>query len=305
MIRIFVLTALSVMPLAAAASTSGCDRVCLRSILDRYMQAVVAHAPSDAPLSGAYRETENAISVPVGKGVWRSVTGLGPVQRYYLDPVSGQVAYFGIVRENDMLAIVTARLRVENRAVTEAEWYIARDGDPGLPGAHPPNAWNPKSLIAHPPPERVLPPGERLPRARMIAIANSYYDAIVAHDRSVALVHPGCERFENGTRVTGRHGDCLSGLKHFNLTYVAARRIPLVDAQAGIVLGMAVFIRRPGSIVPRNCFSEWFWIDGSKIRSIWTAMYYPRPDLPVPNWPPYVGNLPLPAGVIPTASDKH
>jgi hypothetical protein len=42
----------------------------------------------------------------------------------------------------------------------------------------------------------------------------------------------------------------------------------------------------------RNVFSEWFFVDGGRIRTIYTAMYYP-PDLAVPNWPPYDGNWPL------------
>ena len=46
---------------------------------------------------------------------------------------------------------------------------------------------------------------------------------------------------------------------------VAARRFPIVDEEAG------------------------------KIRTIYAAMYYPPPEMPVPNWPPYDGNWPLPA----------
>ncbi|HTC44460.1 MAG TPA: DUF4440 domain-containing protein, partial [Steroidobacteraceae bacterium] len=49
-----------------------------------------------------------------------------------------------------------------------------------------------------------------------------------------------------------------------------------------------------GSAVPRNAFSEWFWIEDGKIRNIWTAMYYPGAERPVPNWPPFDGNFPLP-----------
>jgi hypothetical protein len=230
------------------------------------------------------------------------------VQRRYIDPVSSQAAYYGIVDESGKLAIVTARLRVEDRAITEAEWYIARDGDPGLPGAKPPNSWNPDSLTATPPPERVLPPAKRLPRATMLAIVNSYFDGITSHDGTVVRAHPGCNRYENGTRVTGRRGgvgdDCVSGFANFNLANVAGRRVGFVDEEAGVVLGMAVFIRRAGSPVPRNAFSEWFWIEDGKIRNIWTAMYYPGPERPVPNWPPFEGNFPLPAGVIPAPAPQ-
>lgn len=296
---------LAVAPLVgfAAERSNDCDRACLKSTLNRYLAAVVRHDPAAAPLAIGYRHTENAINVPPGKGVWQTVTALGTVQRRYLDPVSHQAAYYGTVDEGSKVAIVTVRLRIENRAITEAEWYIARDGDPGLPGAHPPNAWNPTSLAASPPPERVLPPAQRLPRATMIAIANSYYDGITSHDGSVILAHPGCNRYENGTRVTGHHGgvgdDCVSGLEHFNLAYVAARRVSFVDDEAGVVLGMGVFIRRAGSPVLRNAFSEWFVIEDGKIKNIWTAMYYPGPERPVPNWPPYAGNFPLPAPAAP------
>jgi hypothetical protein len=298
--RIVVLSlALAALPLtASAAESAACDRECLKSTLDRYLQAVLKHDPSAAPLAGSYRHTENAINKPLGKGVWESVSALGKVQRRYVDSVSGQAAHYGILEEtNGKLAIVTARLRIENRQVTEAEWYVARDGDPGLPGANPPSMWNPVNLTAMPPPERVLPANKRLPRDTMIAIVDSYFDGITSHDGSVVRAHPGCNRYENGTKVTGNRGgkddDCVSGFAGFDLANVAARRIPLVDDEQGVVLGMAVFIRKPGSIRPRNAFSEWFWIEDGRIRNIWTAMYYPGPERPVPNWPPFEGNFPL------------
>jgi hypothetical protein len=80
---------------------------------------------------------------------------------------------------------------------------------------------------------------------------------------------------------------------------VVARRVPLVDEEAQVVLAYAVFIRRPGSPTPRNVFSEWFAIDEAKIRTIYTAMFYPPAELAVPNWPPYDGNWPLPATTVP------
>ena len=94
--------------------------------------------------------------------------------------------------------------------------------------------------------------------------------------------------------------DCVSGLENFNLQMVVARRIPLIDVEAQAVLAYGVFIRRPGSPTPRNAFSEWFFIDGNRIRTIYTAMFYPPPELAVPNWPPYHGNWPLPATIDPS-----
>jgi hypothetical protein len=310
---------------AASSRQAACDRDCLRSMLDGYLDAVVAHDPGKALLVTGFRQTENAVNVAPGRGMWQSVTALGKVQRKYLDPVSGQAGYYGTVMEGAETAIVTIRLRVENRALTEAEWYIARANDPGMSGPRQPdrppaNLHNPAYLEQNPPPQRVVPTGERADRAALMRIVDSYFDAITSHDRSIALVHEGCGRAENGspapagaflpqavsasppaqsTQPGVGSRDCVAGLENFNLSMVAARRIPLVDEEAQVVLAHGVFIRRPGSPTPRNVASWWFVIDKAKIRTAYTAMYYPPPELAVPNWPPYDGNWPLPATTVP------
>ena len=314
---------LSFLPLAFAVISANvvaqdCDRDCLNDTLDQYLNAVVASDPSAAPLAVGIRQTENAINVAPGRGVWQSVTGLGEVQRRYFDPVSGQAAYYGSIEEGGASALVTARIRVENSKITEAEWYIARENDPGLSGERqqgqpPANLLNIDYLKEYGPPERTVPASERSDRDTLIRIVDSYFDAITSHDPSVAMVHPGCGRAENGSPAPGGQflpqlpsqagqeiRDCVQGLENFNLQMVTARRIPLVDLEAQAVLAYAVFVRRPGSPTPRNAFSEWFFIDEQKIRTVYTAMFYPKPELAVPNWPPYEGNWPLPASIVPS-----
>jgi hypothetical protein len=317
---------------ASASAQEACDRACLRTMLDQYLNAVIKHDPAAAPLVVGFRQTENAINVRPGNGVWKTVTSLGAVQRRYLDPVSGQAAYYGSVEESGGTAIVTVRVRVEGRRLTEAEWYLARADDPGLngprqPGRPPANLHNPDYLSKNPPPDRVVPVNQRSDRATLVRIVNSYFDAITSHDNSVAMTHPGCGRVENGSPApAGRflppnapanppagqaappanaNNDCVSGLANFNLSMVVARRIPVVDEEAQVALGYAVFIRRPGSPTPRNVFSEWFVIDEAKIRTIYTAMFYPSPELAVPNWPPYDGNWPLPATIVPAPAQPR
>lgn len=305
---------------ASAAQAQDCDRACLQDTLDKYLNAVVQHDPSAAPLAIGVRQTENAINVAPGNGTWQSVTALGEVQRRYFDPVSGQAGYYGSVEEGDSSALVTVRIKVEDREITEAEWYLARENDPGLsgerqPGNPPANLLNVDYLKDNGPPERVVPENERLDRATLIRIVDSYFDAITSHDPSVALVHPGCGRAENGSPAPGGlflppltppepgappPRDCVTGLENFNLSMVTALRIPLVDVEAQAVLAFGVFVRRPGSPTPRNAFSEWFFIDDAKIRTVYTSMFYPGPELAVPNWPPFDGNWPLPAGIVPT-----
>jgi hypothetical protein len=322
------------------SAQQACDRACLRTMLDQYLNAVVKHDPAAAPLVVGFRQTENAINVRPGNGVWKTVTALGKVQRRYLDPVTGQAAYYGTVEEGGETPIVTIRVRVENRKLTEAEWFIARANDPGLggprqPGGAPANLHNPEYLAANPPPDRVVPRNQRSDRDTLIRIVDSYFDAITSHDGTVALTHQGCGRVENGSPApagaflpaaprgqgpraggaappgrgapAGRgaaqpgqgSNDCVANLQNFNLSMVVARRTPIVDEEAQVVLAYAVFIRRPGSPTPRNAFSEWFVIDDAKIKTIYTAMFYPPPELAVPNWPPFDGNWPLPATIVP------
>ena len=294
-----------------AWAANDCDRNCLKRTLDQYLQAVIKHDPTAAPLFIGFRQTENATVTKLGFGLWKTATGFGKVQRRFVDPVTGQAAYFGLLDENGASAIVTLRLKVENKKITEAEWVIARKGDPGLNGPAGGNVFDVDFLTNNPPPEKALSK-EKMSRDVMLAVTNSYFDGITTHDGTIIQAYPGCVRIENGTGMAGRgipprgggrggarggvaaETDCTSGLETINIQNVAARRYPIVDEEAGVVLAMAVFIRKPGTTTRRNMFGEWFFLENNKIRTIYATLFYPSPEMPVPNWPPYDGNWPLP-----------
>jgi len=291
--------------------------MCLKSTLDQYLNALIKHDPVAAPLFIGFRQTENATVVKLGTGLWKTATALGKVQRRFVDPVSGQAAYFGLIEESGAPAVVTLRLKVDNKKITEAEWVVARKGDPGLNGPAGGNVFDSEYLTANPPPDKPLSK-ERMSRDEMIAVTNSYFDGITTHDGSIIQAYPGCVRIENGVGMTGRgvpprggtaanarggapapERDCTSGLETINIQNVAARRFPVVDEDAGAVLATAVFIRKPGTTTRRNMFGEWFFLENHKIRTIYATLFYPPPEMPVPNWPPFDGNWPLPAGIVP------
>ena len=86
------------------------------------------------------------------------------------------------------------RLKVENRQITEAEHLIARITSPNQLA----NLQTPRpGLLA------AVPARERSPRNLMLLIANSYYDAIVQSDGTVAPFADDCGRRENGMHTAG------------------------------------------------------------------------------------------------------
>jgi len=298
---------------AASAQPVACDRACMGDMLDRFIEAVVAKDPTRAPLAIGFRQTQNSVLTPAGSGAWQTITAIGPVQRRYFDPVSGNAAFFGVVTDRGEPAVVSLRLHIENRQITEGEWHVAHQGDPGISGLGSDVLFDADKLIVSPPPERVVAQGQRLPRETLVAIVNSYFDGLAAGNGRLVLAHGGCSRFENGLEVTGRpirsgdltdgfegRGDCTSGYKGLAVALVAARRYLLIDEEAQVVVCSAVFIRKPGDERRRNHFMEVFGIDGGRIRTVHAAMFYAEPDLPLPNWSPYEGNFPLVANPHPT-----
>lgn len=298
---------------ASAQQPAACDRACLDQALGRFLEAVVAKDPARAPLAIGFRQTQNSVLTTAGAGVWQTVTAIGPVQRRYFDPVTGNAAFFGVVTDRGQPAVASVRLRIENRQIIEGEWHIAHKGDPGISGVGTDVLFDVDKLIASPPPQRVVPQAQRLPRDTLVRIVNTYFDGLVAGNGRTVLAHGGCSRFENGFEVTGRPirsgdmtdgfqglGDCTSGYKSLAVALVAARRYLLIDEEAQAVVMSAVFVRKPGDERRRNHFMEVFGIDGGKIRTVHAAMFYAEPDLPLPNWAPYEGNFPLVANPQPT-----
>lgn len=298
-----VFRTLLLLSLCAFHSTaSTCDRPCLAKALDQYLTAIEKHDPTAAPLAPGFRYTENAEVIQPGQGLWKTISGLGQVQRRYLDPVYGQAAYFGQIEEGGITNLATLRIRVLNGRITEGESIVARKSD-GIFDA---------SGFALEPPPQTRPSGETpSSRQAMIAAAQSYFDGVQTHAGSAVLAVKGCARIENGVLTAASPdapgsnrpprapvpgivvlADCTT-LEGFGKTIAAVdhRRYPVIDEQAGVILGFAVFNRPPGatrndgSPYPRNLLSELFVIQNNRIRSIYAIMHYMQPDIAnAPSW---------------------
>jgi hypothetical protein len=291
---------------AASAAAQDCNRDCLERHLNTYLQAVTRHKPDSANLWVGFRQTENSVVIPEGQGAWASVTKLGSVQRHYLDPVQSQAGYYGTVYLGDEEAVVAIRVKVQWNQVTEAEWFIARKSDAGLMGEAGKTPFQLETLRSTLPAQRVVPPGERLPREALQAVVNTYFDGITSHNGLIVKGHPGCSRYENGfptfnspmtpANDIGNDGktDCRTQAA-FGVAIVAVRNFYVLDEVSQTVMVSGLFRRDPNSPRRRNAFTEVFHLDHGKIRDIHAALYYPPDDRPIPNWPPYDGLYPLPA----------
>lgn len=168
-----------------------CDRVCLGTILDTYLAALAERDTSRVPLAATYRATENGADTPLGDGLWKTATGLGSYRIDFADPVSGNVGSIVEVLEGEGRVTIAIRLKVDRGRISEIETVLGRGRVPGSSIVPTPRA----SL------ERIVPRGERLSRAEMIATADANFDAILKADG--AIYADDCQRIENRMAMSG------------------------------------------------------------------------------------------------------
>jgi hypothetical protein len=239
---------------AAASSAEKPDRPSLIALMDHYLAALARHDPSSVPLASDVKLVENAGVTPIGKGLWETATG-GPTEFrvYVADPVAGQIGFIGVIEENKGPTILGARLKVVDGKVTEIDHLVIHSGDRPL---HP-NMAKPRPGLLQP-----LKASERVPREQMLKVANSYYDAIVQDDGSVAPFAAECQRRENGVTSANdkeqtpeeakkddfsvfrkmRCGEQLSTGVMSYITDINRRRLLAADEEMGLVFGYSIFV---------------------------------------------------------------
>ena len=274
-------------PLARAQdAAASCDRTCLRQALDTYLAGVFKHDPSAARLTDDHYATLNTAAVRNGEGFWKDISGYGALQRRYFDPVNGAAAYLGLLQQNGKDVISSVRVKVEpgkGNRVSEAEWFVQPEADP-------------QRMLGYPPPEGSLPESERSSRFYLISMANNYFQSGVDHDASWIPTDLRCKDPEpNPMRSALRHADiCHDNFNIYkNITKdLALRRFPLVDEEAGVVLGAAIWVRYPGVTRKDNMVNEYFQVRNGAFTYIWTCNYELPKGAPVSSgWEDHQGDI--------------
>lgn len=226
-----------------------CDRQCLDGFIDQYLAALVARDPARLPWAKNVQFTENNVALQVGDGLWGTITGKGAEDLRAADPETGQAAYYGVIDERGDQSFFALRLRIKDRQISEVETIVDRKGyGPGPFG-------DPSTLKPVPVLLEDVPTERRRPRARMIALADGYFNTLQLNDGAIfAQFADDCSRRENGvwtandpnpdpkaTSSVSSYGkiSCEAGFKLGNYRWddrLRDRRFPLVDEQKGLVL---------------------------------------------------------------------
>jgi hypothetical protein len=225
----------------------------LYKVLDNYLAALKARDPQKVKWAPRVRNTENNVAMMVGDGLWGTLTQLGTYDLRFADTLTGEVGYFGTVTETTDTSAFTLRLKVENGAVAEAETLVVRQADSGI-------KFEGQTFENKPVMNEILPVAQRSPRAKMITLANGYFDTLQLNDGTLfTRFAPNCERVENGVKTTHNPGFTVTPVakmgceEQFKMGYyryndrLRARRFPLVDEERGLVL-TAGFIDKTGRI---------------------------------------------------------
>ncbi len=132
----------------------------------------------------------------------------------------------------------------------------------------------------------VLAPDQRSTRARMIAIADGYFEGIAQHDSRLVSSAIDCSRFENGVRMTNGPVSCAhaAGLRHRRRPphpHQGRARTPLSRGGRGAGRGAEHVVfdipADPAATPPHEARmllrAELFTIAGGEIQQIETVMH--------------------------------
>ncbi|MGH8260170.1 MAG: hypothetical protein ACREUG_10815, partial [Steroidobacteraceae bacterium] len=230
----------------SAVNVSDCDHDCLIGFAKQYMDGLVHHAPASVPFARGVRFTENDVELPIGEGLWGSISSASTHPLLVADPDTGNAVWFGTVEEHGAPAYYAMRLKVAHHRITEVETVVERKMHWPAPFG------DPAKLVHDPAFAQVLPPAQRRERERLRDVANGYFSTVERNDGDVlTLFDPDCQRTENGISTTrGNFGSAAlaQGCEpQFKLGFfrinkrVRERRYPVIDVKRGVVVATAFF----------------------------------------------------------------
>jgi hypothetical protein len=113
-------------PGGARPEAVACDRECLTSVVARWLDALATRRRDGLFEAPGLRYTENGQAVPVGKGIWTTITAVNAQRRVAMDAASGTAGVLVGISEQDVPGALAARLRVQRGGIVEIEAMVVR-----------------------------------------------------------------------------------------------------------------------------------------------------------------------------------
>ena len=285
-----------------------CDPVCLNQFADRFLDAITSGDATRVPMAPHVRYTENGVQLAIGDALWATAEGLGDNKLVFTDPESGGIHIYAAVVENGLPSMLAARLKVENRELTEIETTVLRRNadDPAMASF----------AVDRPIWTQQVPAGQRVSRQALIDIADSYFEGITQARGGITPFDERCTRFENGGQMTLATAENAGPVQRMTcaeqfeagmliiVTSISNRRYLVIDEENQVASAIVTFDHRgnldavpggnPNNVTPGGAFGrpfsflifESFKIIDGRIRQIEATVlsvpYRMRPGWPAP-----------------------
>lgn len=101
-------------------------RAPLAAFVDRFLAALLSRDAKPKGLAASVRYTENGQQLNIGDAMWGTVSEISEHKVVLADPAAGTVGFCGCIKELNVEAFLTARLKVQNNEITEIEALVMR-----------------------------------------------------------------------------------------------------------------------------------------------------------------------------------
>jgi hypothetical protein len=180
------------------AQAADCDRACMKGMITKYVDAMVAHDVTKLPLAANVRFTEDSKELKLGEGLWKTVAKKGDFRQDYIDLKKQIAASHVMLFEADAQILYSVVLRVADQKITGVETLV--DRITATSRFKPDSLEKPLVGMSEP-----VPAGKRMARAEMIKAALLYPEGLRIGNFTDAKTPFSKEayRVENGTFIAG------------------------------------------------------------------------------------------------------
>jgi hypothetical protein len=229
-----------------STSANPCNRQCLTGLVEKVLEAMLAHNAQRLPLAKGVRYSENGQFVAIGDGLWGTAGKIGMPGKddyaaYFADPESGTGAYWGLTNEHGTTGVLALRLKAVGGKIGEIEAIDVRTEFQGPRGGT-------VTLMRPPLPVEFkgdsinsLDPAFLREQAGRVDLhlITAYLDGLERHSAKDVKFTPDCSRRDNTLRETGGCAAPMAGIYN-HTTKVRDRRILVADRERGVVMAVAM-----------------------------------------------------------------